>query len=69
MVKKNKGKEDRINVNAEIEEVRSSDSDVLHKQKQTLIEIEKVRSSGFAENKEVFRSSDATDRTSSPSLC
>ena len=32
--KNNKGKEDRISANAEIEEVRSSDSNVLHKQKQ-----------------------------------
>ena len=32
--KNKKEKEDRINANAEIEEVRSSDSDVLHKQQQ-----------------------------------
>ena len=52
-------KDYRISVNAETEEVRISDSDVLHKQKQTLIERGKVRSSGSAANTKVFRSSNA----------
>ena len=43
MAKIIKEKEDKISVNAETEEVRSSDSDVLHKQKQTLIEMGEVQ--------------------------
>ena len=59
MAKNDRRKENRINVNAETEEVRSSDSNVLHKQKQTLIERGKVRSFGSAANTKVFRSFDA----------